>query len=241
MQCHPWCVHTSELDCFRPAERWALVRDGHAIVTEGIVCVIDSIPGPGLRLNAHLSTDVSEAVAIEQSALWVHGVIDHPPRELAVAGLHGTRLYVDVPRARVRELNIGAADCTQFGNKLVTSAVRTAADIARYSPDDEPAVRNLIALSNVTNYNTEQALEIVGRTAHLPFARRARHRLRAALAHSIGVVDPIDSPNGIEETLEVTRVAHLKHKPVESQALGSRGHSRRQNIDVILGQNTRDI
>lgn len=219
-------MHTSELDCFRPAERWALVRDGHAVVTEGIVCIIDSIPGPGLRLDAHLSTDVSDAVAIEQSALWVHGVIDHPPRELAVAGLHGARLYLDVPRARCRELNIGSADCSQFGDKLVTSAVRTAADIARYSPDDEHAVRNLIGLSLNTGYNTDHALRIVGRTAHLPFARRARQRLRAALAHTIGVVDPIDSANSVEETLEVTRVAHLKNKPVEGQALGGGGHGR---------------
>ena len=234
-------MHTSELADFRPAERWALVRDGHAVITQGIVCVIDAIPGAGLRLDAHLATGLKDAVAIEQSALWVHGVLTHPPRDLAVAGLHGARLYVDIPHARVRELNIGSDDCTQFGNKLVTSAARTAADIARYSPDDPCAVRQLVSLAHVTNYRTEDALEIVGRTVHLPFARRARQRLRAALAHPIGVVDTIDPSDGVQETLEVPRVAHLKNESVEGEAFGRGGDGRRQDIDVILGEDACDV
>ena len=208
-------MHTTELDSFSPAERWALVRDGHAVVTQGIVCLVDSLPGPSLRLNAHLVTDLKDAVAIELSALWVHGAADRPPRELAIAGLDGARLYVDAPHSRVRELNIRRADCTQFDNKLVTSPERTAADIARYSPDDAFAVQQLIALRNVTTYSTEEALAIVGRTTHLPFARRARERLRTALADPIGVVDAIDAPDRVEESLKVTRVAHFKDETVK--------------------------
>ena len=203
-------MHTSELADFRPAERWALVRDGHAVITQGIVCVIDAIPGAGLRLDAHLATGLKDAVAIEQSALWVHGVLTHPPRDLAVAGLHGARLYVDIPHARVRELNIGSDDCTQVGNKLVTSAARTAADIARYSPDDPCAVRQLVSLAHVTNYRTEDALEIVGRTVHLPFARRARQRLRAALAHPIGVVDTFNATYGLDHRSKMLWICHFK-------------------------------
>ena len=67
-------VHTTELSDFSPAERWALVRDGHAVITHGILCTVDTPPGPRLRLDAHLNVAHDNAVAIEQSALWVLGV-----------------------------------------------------------------------------------------------------------------------------------------------------------------------
>jgi hypothetical protein len=114
-------VHTSELSEFSPAERWSLVRDGHAVVIDGIICTIDTLPGPGLRLDAHLcaggidtgdmddhqkEADDKEAIAIEQSALWVLGAIPAAPRQSCIAGLDGVRLYVGRASVNVRELNI---------------------------------------------------------------------------------------------------------------------------------------
>ena len=213
-------VHTSELSEFAPAERWALVRDGHAVVVDGIVCTIDTVPGAGLRLDAllcgdHTSTPHRDAVAIEQSALWVLGVIPAPPRQPCIAGLNGVRLYVGNSPAHVRELNIPSSDCLSFGNRLVTTPERTAADIARYTNDEQDAFTHLTALALRTEYRTRDALAIVGRTVHLPFARRARRRLGAALAHPVRVIDAIDAPNGVEETLKVARVAHFEDEPVE--------------------------
>jgi hypothetical protein len=239
--CKHVTVHTTELSEFSPAERWALVRDGHAVITHGILCTVDTPPGPRLRLDAHLDLAHDDAVAIEQSALWVLGVSSAAPRELNVAGLNGTRLYVGRSTAQLRELNIRRSDCTSYGGKLVTTPDRTAADIARYCPDDFLAHRQLCELHNIAPYDTEVALSIVARSAHLPFARRARKRLRAALAHSIGVIDAIDAPNGVEETFEVTGVTHLEDEPVQSQTLGGRRDRGRQDIDVVLGQNTCDV
>ena len=214
-------VHTSELSEFSPAERWALVRDGHAVVVEGIICILDTVPGPRLRLDAllsgdHLGVAHEEAVAIEQSALWVLGAISVPPRQLCIAGLDGVRLYVGKAGTHVRELNIPRTDCLTFGNRLVTTPERTAADIARYSSDDNRAFADLTALAQRTGYRSRYALAIVGRTVHLPFAKRARKRLGAALAHTIGVVDAVDATDGIEESIKVTGVAHFKNKPIES-------------------------
>ena len=234
-------VHASELSDYSEAERWALVRDGHAVVTAGIICVIDTPPGPRLRLDAHLSIDHVDAVAIEQSALWVLGAVPFAPRELLIAGLNGARLYVGSSDIHTRELNIQRTDCVTYGKRLVTSPARTAADIARYSPDDTTALAELTALGEKTHYDTTNALTIVGRTVHLPFARRARRRLGAALAHAIGVVDTVNASNGVEETVKVTGVAHFEDKPVESQALGGRGDRGGKNVDVILSQHPGDI
>jgi hypothetical protein len=209
-------VHTSDLSQFPPAERWALVRDGHAIVTDGIICTIDELPGPGLRLDAHLgnhfpgskhidsdrdAADQADAVAIEQSALWVLGATSTPPRQVCIAGLEGTRLYVGNANAQVRELIIQRSDCLSFGNRLVTTPARTAADIARHSPDDMTALQDLTDLAQQTGVAREQALAVLVRTVHLPFARRARQRLAAALAHTVDVVNTVNSPNGVEESV----------------------------------------
>lgn len=249
-------VHTSELSEFSPAERWSLVRDGHAVVIDGIICTIDTLPGPGLRLDAHLcagdidtgdmdghhkEADHTEAIAIEQSALWVLGAISVAPRQPCIAGLDGVRLYVGRARVNVRELNIPRTDCLSFGNRLVTTPERTAADIARYSEDDDTALADLTALAERTGYHGRHALAIVGRTVHLPFARRARTRLGAALAHAVGVVDAVDPTDGVEESLKVAGVAHFKNKPVEGESLSGRGHRGRKNIDVIFGQDARDV
>jgi len=233
-------VHTTELLQFSPAERWALVRDGHAIVTDGIICAIDEMPGPGLRLDAHLGSnfpgtkhigtkhigsekidsdrdaaDQADAVAIEQSALWVFGAISTPPRQVCLAGLDGTRLYVGTGNAQVRELVIPRSDCLSFGNRLVTTPARTAADIARHCPDDDTALQDLTDLAQQTGFADQQALAILARTVHLPFARRARQRLAAALAHPVDVVNAVNASNGVEQTLEVARVAHFKNKPIQ--------------------------
>ena len=224
-------MHTTDLSEFSPAERWALVRDGHAIVTDGIICAIDELPGPGLRLDAHLgnhfpgskhidsdryAADQADAVAIEQSALWVLGATSTPPRQVCMAGLEGTRLYVGNANAQVRELIIQRSDCLSFGNRLVTTPARTAADIARHSPDDMTALQDLTDLAQQTGVAREQALAVLARTVHLPFARRARQRLAAALAHTVDVVNTVNSPNGVEESVEVTGVTHLKNKSIKS-------------------------
>ncbi len=238
-------MHTTELSQFSPAERWALVRDGHAIVTGGIICTIDEMPGPGLRLDAHLGThypgtqhigtkhigsehigtkhigsdrdaaEQADAVAIEQSALWVFGAISTPPRQVCMAGLDGTRLYVGTGNAQVRELVIPRSDCLSFGNRLVTTPARTAADIARHCPDDDTALQDLADLAQQTGFAGQQALAILARTVHLPFARRARQRLAAALAHPVDVVNAVNASNGVEQTVEVARVAHFKNKPIQ--------------------------
>ena len=213
-------MHTTELSQFSPAERWGLVRDGHAIVSDGIICTIDNLPGAGLRLDAHLGTDHigtdhTDAVAIEASALWVLGATSAAPRQVCIAGLDGTRLYVGIGKAQVRELTIHRSDCLSFGNRLVTTPARTAADIARHSPDDDTAFTDLTALARQTGFTIQQALAILGRTVHLPFARRARRRLGAALAHAIGVVNAVNASNGVEETIEVAGVAHFKDKPIQ--------------------------
>jgi len=235
-------VHTTELSQFSPAERWALVRDGHAIVTDGIICTIDELPGPGLRLDAHVGShfpgskhigsqhigsdrhigtdpdadEQADAVAIEQSALWVLGATSAPPRQVCIAGLEGSRLYVGKGTAQVRELIIQRSDCLSFGSRLVTTPARTAADIARHSPDDATALQDLTDLAQQTGFASEQALAVLARTVHLPFARRARQRLAAALAHTIDVVDTVNSPNGVEETFEVAGVTHFKNEPIQS-------------------------
>lgn len=244
-------VHTSELSEFSPAERWSLVRDGHAVVIDGIICTIDTLPGPGLRLDAHLcagdmdghqkDADHKEAVAIEQSALWVLGAVSVAPRQPSIAGLDGVRLYVGRASVNVRELNIPRTDCLSFGNRLVTTPERTAADIARYSEDDDTALADLTALAERTGYHGRHALAILGRTVHLPFARRARTRLGAALAHAVGVVDAVNPADGIEESLKVAGVAHFKNKPVEGESLSGRSHRSGKNVDVIFGQDARDV
>jgi len=213
-------VHTSDLSQFPPAERWALVRDGHAIVTDGIICTVDALPGTGLRLDAHLTTHMVDpnhvdAVVIEQSALWVLGAASEAPRQLFIAGLDGTRLYVGAGKVQVRELTLYRSDCLSFGNRLVTNPARTAADIARHSPDDDMALAELTALERQTGFTSQEALAILGRTVHLPFARRGRRRLGAALAHAVGVVDAVDASNGVEQSVEVAGVTHFKDKPIE--------------------------
>lgn len=213
-------MHTTELSQFPPAERWALVRDGHAIVADGIICTIDSLPGSCLRLDAHFSSINVEsvfvdAVAIEQSALWVLGAVPSAPSQPSIAGLDGARLYVGSGNAHVRELGIHRGDCLSFGGRLVTDPSRTAADIARHSPNDDMALEDLTALARRPGYTSQHALDIVARSVHVPFSRRARTRLGAAFTNAVGIVDPVNASNGVEQPIEMAGVTHLKDESVE--------------------------
>jgi hypothetical protein len=44
-------------------------------------------------------------------------------------------------------------------------------------------------------------LSVFARTPHLPYVRRARLRLRAALTHPVCIVDAIDSANSVQQPI----------------------------------------
>lgn len=180
---------------------------------------IDEIDDP-LHRAVTLATDVHGRLIAEQlTAAWVWGALPTTPGHLQLCASIGARVTRrSTPWSTVREVVIADADIVTLGPIAVTSTMRTIVDLLRFFPRFDARERGVIrALMSAGHHSTREcAIEIDSRR-NLPGKRLALARL--AGVNAIHVVHSVDSPHGVENTIEVSRVAHLEHEPAEREAL----------------------
>ncbi|WP_104082574.1 hypothetical protein [Cryobacterium sp. Y11] len=108
--------------------------DGQVFQLADSWCVIDEIDGCSTRASAAAQLVPPRAIAERLSAAWIYGVAPEPSRhEFCV--LAGARTTARLsPRVHLREVLRSPDDVRTICGLRVTTPLRTAVDLARYTP-----------------------------------------------------------------------------------------------------------
>ncbi|HEV7948638.1 MAG TPA: type IV toxin-antitoxin system AbiEi family antitoxin, partial [Glaciihabitans sp.] len=170
----------SEAD-FSLAEMGALVLDGEVYWVDGCVSPIDQVPSAenrALSLRAHVS---DRLIAEQHSAAWIWGAIDQPPlRHEVCTDITVRTRPVTVSRITVREVVISSHEIITFGGIRLTTPMRTAIDLARFSLDFESDLDTVAQLMNLGRFSTQVCEESMNLRRNLPNKVMALARLQRA-------------------------------------------------------------
>lgn len=158
------------------AELAALRLDGELVQIDDSYTPIDQPHDVRLRALS-LAAHCDERLIVEQrSAAWVWGALDRPPlRHQLCASLGARSRSVHPLRLLVREVVITDADWTAIEGVRVTTPLRTAVDLLRFSErHDGPLIERLLALGGLTRELCAQHLHD---RPNLPRKRQALDRL----------------------------------------------------------------
>jgi hypothetical protein len=164
------------------AELGGMRLDGEVYPLADGWCAVDELEGPAHRA-AGLRGDRSWRLIAELgSAAWVWGATPSLPRVREFCVEPGARARVRAPFVHVRELALDPGDRVDLGAGAVTSASRTAVDLARFRErlsDDEKA--GIVELARIGGFGFEQCRELIERRRNLPEKHRALTRLAELL------------------------------------------------------------
>lgn len=159
-------------------------------------------------------------VAGRMTAAWIYGCAAEPDRlallvdaKRRISGLRNTR------GCTLHEVRLGPFDVVSMGGLMVSSPLRTAADIALHVDTHRalPALAALLARpeNDVRLRLLVLAIEASPRVPHKKAALEKLAALAPALVPSgpVDVEHAVDAPDRAEDVTEVFRVTHLKGEP----------------------------
>lgn len=152
--------------------------DGEVFALDGCFCPVDEIEQPWHRARA-VHMGLSERLIAEQfSAAWVWGAADRPPQVHQLCVTSDARvMHSPAPWISVREVVIEPPEIAVIAGLQVTTPLRTAVDIARFSPlfddRDEDAVVRLMTLGG---FDAADCIAEMERRRNLPQKRQAVDR-----------------------------------------------------------------
>jgi hypothetical protein len=203
------------------AELDALVLDGEVYRVDECVVPLDTVPSPQLRASALAALLPGRLIVEQRSAAWVWGALDRPPFRHQVCAASGARTRPPSGTAvTAREVVIDPADLVELSGMSVTTPLRTAIDIARcgsgWGTDD---IELLARLMRIGAFTIAECAQAMGRRRNLPNKVLATERLALSAAHAVDVIDRVDAPDRVQDTVEVGGVAHLEDETAERQAV----------------------
>lgn len=157
------------------AELLAALHDGEVFRVDGCFTPIDEIEQPHHRARA-LHAGLSERLIAEQlSAAWIWGALDAPPAHHQLCVAMGARVgHARPPWMTVREVVVEPHEIASLDGFLVTTRVRTAVDLARFSAHfGEKQARVIQAL----DVSIADCIDDLERRHKLPNKRQAIERL----------------------------------------------------------------
>lgn len=209
------------LQDFTIAELSACSLDGELMALDNAYICTDMPDGKMVRARAvGLNVD-RRCVTASWSAAWVHGAISFPPLLHTVALRDGLRLRFDpVKRYNIAQMSFGVADVEGTPGAYVTTPLRTAVDLARFTAQDPRLTSALIFLLRLAKAQEEDVSAILERAQHLPHKKRAYRRLGAALAfaHSVNIINSVNPAHAVEKPVQMDSVAHFKNEPTQGKA-----------------------
>ncbi|SEM99320.1 hypothetical protein SAMN05216281_10336 [Cryobacterium luteum] len=128
------------------AELYGARLDGQVFQVADSWCVIDEIDGCSSRAVAASQLVPPRAIAEQLTAAWIYGVAPEPRRHqfCVVIGARTTALWS--PRAQVREIVRTPDDVHTIAGVRITTPLRTAVDLARYTPTSTSPLTNDLTL-----------------------------------------------------------------------------------------------
>ena len=168
------------------AELYAARLDGEVFAIDECFCPVDEIEQRTHRARALAAILPARLIAEQRTAAWVLGVLDRPPARHQLCADAGARARPpSTARMTVREVVIDDSELLSYAGMRVTTPLRTALDLARFStdfgPDEHSLIERLAALGSFGLAECRTALE---KRRNLPGKRLALHRFRSALVTS---------------------------------------------------------
>jgi hypothetical protein len=166
------------------AELCAARLDGELYRIDECFSPIDEVESPITRANALSSITPARFIAEQRTAAWLYGALGFPPavHQFCVAA----RARAKPPHGRrmtVREVEIDDPEIQAFGGIRVTTPLRTAVDLARFSrlfgTEERQIVTALLAIDGV---GFDECRVAVNLRRNLPGKRLALRRISGALS-----------------------------------------------------------
>jgi hypothetical protein len=177
----------SERDLPLP-ELLAAGLDGEVFRVGGAFAPVDEIVNPAHRAHAILDLAPARYIAEQHSAAWVWGALGMPPLTHEFCVNIGARVTGSPARRhRVREVVIERREITVFGDVSVTTPLRTALDLARFSDRfgaDE--ARATLELMRLADFSVDDCLAELNGRRNLPNKRQAIQRLTQLTSENNG-------------------------------------------------------
>lgn len=157
--------------------------DGELHRVGGAYCSVDAIIGPNHRADSIAAEAPDYAIAEQRTAAWIYGLVYELSRPLQLCVDSRTRKHPVSSRLHVfREVVIVDDEVRTIGTLRVTSPLRTAVDLVRFSdtflPSDRRIVRRLAA---VGTFRLADCIAAINGRKNLPNKHRALGRLAEAL------------------------------------------------------------
>jgi hypothetical protein len=160
-------------------ELLAASLDGELFRVGGAFAPLDEIVGPAHRAHAILDTAPARYIAEQHSAAWVWGAIEMPPRTHEFCVNIGARVTGSPARRHhVREVVIEQREIAAVGDVSVTTPLRTALDLARFSEHfGEGEARATLGLMRLAGFTIDDCLTELNGRRNLPNKRQAVDRI----------------------------------------------------------------
>lgn len=203
--------------------------DGELFLLAGAWCPVDTPDAPETRASALARIAPRRAAAERMTAAWIYGLAPEPAQHQFCVDTGARTSKPDDHAMHLREVRLPRNDTRVFGRLPVTTALRTAVDLARWGASagcraDTALIARLLARAGFDG--TERAGDILsGTTRPISFSQVAATQLQDALrrllpvADPVDVVDGVDAPHGVQHPVQVRGVAHLEDEPADGQSV----------------------
>ena len=163
------------------AELTAARLDGELFGVDSCFAPIDEIEQTHHRAASLGAVVPDRLIAEQHSAAWVWGAVARPPAPHEFCVASGARVRVlGVRWLRVREVVIDDRELASLGGMLVTTPLRTAIDLARFSARFDDHERSaVLELARTGSFGLGECLDGMDRRRNLPNKRSAAARLRS--------------------------------------------------------------
>jgi hypothetical protein len=162
------------------AELHAARLDGEVFRVDDCFSPIDEIAQPAHRARALVTGVRDRLIAEQRSAAWVWGALSEPPTVHQFCVVLGARVTPPgISWMTVREVVLDASELVTLEGLQVTTPLRTAVDLARFTVEFGPAEGTMVTgLMRVGRFGLAECLDDMDRRRNLPNKRRAARFLR---------------------------------------------------------------
>lgn len=161
------------------AELAAARLDGELFRVDGCFAPVDEIEQPVHRAGALRAMLPEQLIAEQRSAAWVWGALSAPPVHHELCVTAGIRMRSPgIGWMRVREVVIGPAEIATVAGLPVTTPLRTAVDLARFSVEFGETEELMVAwLMRHFAFEPADCVDDMNRRRNLPGKLQAIRRL----------------------------------------------------------------
>ena len=166
------------------AELRAALLDGEVFAVGECFSPVDEVVGPVHRARSLAALLPPRLIAEQHSAAWVLGASSSPPSrpELCTDSAARTK-PPSLAMLAVREVVIDSSEFSWLGGIRVTTPLRTAIDLARFSIAFGAEEREIVArLAESGRFRLSDVTEAIERRRNLPRKRLALTRLHSVFA-----------------------------------------------------------